>query len=185
MWGVYQEARYLNVGALCSDFQSVECILIRKRKKKGELNLGTLRKRAKLVARDIFCWPKIKSEHRAPYPSLLPLDRHPTCMRSISWNSQHNKYLSDSGAALQTPLWLIHSLNNSLSHPLVPTDLRHRHAQRVWESYSICKKTCHSDKELSKSWRAWKLHHWFKSYGHFGEGVDLASWWSCIGKGLR
>ena len=28
-------------------------------------------------------------------------------------------------------------------------------------------------------------HHWFKSYGHFTEGVDFAYWWSCIGKGLQ
>ena len=26
---------------------------------------------------------------------------------------------------------------------------------------------------------------WFKSYSHFTEGVDLAYWLSCIGKGLR
>ena len=31
---------------------------------------------------------------------------------------------------------------------------------------------------------AYKLHHWFKSNGHFTEGVDFAYWWSCIGKGL-
>ena len=30
-----------------------------------------------------------------------------------------------------------------------------------------------------------KSHHWFKSYGHFIEGVDLVYWWSFIGKGLR
>ena len=30
-----------------------------------------------------------------------------------------------------------------------------------------------------------KFHQWFKSYGHFTEGVDLAYWWSCIGKSLR
>ena len=46
-------------------------------------------------------------------------------------------------------------------------------------------KLCHSYKRLSKSWKATKLHHWFKSYGHFIEGVDFAYWWSCIGKGLR
>ena len=28
-------------------------------------------------------------------------------------------------------------------------------------------------------------HDWFKSYGHFTEGVDFAYWWSFIGKGLR
>ena len=26
---------------------------------------------------------------------------------------------------------------------------------------------------------------WFTSYGYFTEGLDLAHWWSCIGKGLR
>ena len=30
-----------------------------------------------------------------------------------------------------------------------------------------------------------KLHHWFNSYGDFAEFVNLAYWWSCIGKGLR
>ena len=44
---------------------------------------------------------------------------------------------------------------------------------------------CHSDQELSKLRRASKSHQWFRSYGLFTEGVDLAFWWSCIGKGLR
>ena len=30
-----------------------------------------------------------------------------------------------------------------------------------------------------------KSHRWFKSYGHFTEGVDFAYWRSCVGKGLR
>ena len=38
--------------------------------------------------------------------------------------------------------------------------------------------------ELSKSRRASKSHHWFQSYGHVTKGVDLAYWWSFIGKGL-
>ena len=29
------------------------------------------------------------------------------------------------------------------------------------------------------------MHNWFKSYGHFSEGVDFAYWWSCIRKDLR
>ena len=29
------------------------------------------------------------------------------------------------------------------------------------------------------------MHQWFKSYGRFTDGVDLAYWWSFIGKGLR
>ena len=29
------------------------------------------------------------------------------------------------------------------------------------------------------------LYFLFKSYGNFAEWVDLAYWWSCIGKGLR
>ena len=41
----------------------------------------------------------------------------------------------------------------------------------------------HSDQELSKSRRASKSHQWFKSYGHFTEGVDLAYWWSFSGGG--
>ena len=28
-----------------------------------------------------------------------------------------------------------------------------------------------------------KYHQWFKSYGHFTEGVDFAYWWSFIGEG--
>jgi hypothetical protein len=41
----------------------------------------------------------------------------------------------------------------------------------------IIKKTLsHSDQELSKSRRASNTHQWFKSYGHFTEGVDLAYW---------
>ena len=42
-----------------------------------------------------------------------------------------------------------------------------------------------NDQALSKSRRASKSHQWFKSYSHFTEGVNLAYWWSCIGKGLR
>ena len=33
--------------------------------------------------------------------------------------------------------------------------------------------------------RASKLHHWFKSYGHFTNELDFAYRWSCIGKGPR
>ena len=33
--------------------------------------------------------------------------------------------------------------------------------------------SCHSDQERSKSQRTSKSHQWFKSYGHFTEGVDL------------
>ena len=51
--------------------------------------------------------------------------------------------------------------------------------------YSWVVRVCHSDQDLSKSWRASKSHQWFKSYGPFTEGVDFAYWWSCIGKGLR
>ena len=29
------------------------------------------------------------------------------------------------------------------------------------------------------------MHELCKSYGDFAEWVDFASWWSCIGKGLR
>ena len=42
---------------------------------------------------------------------------------------------------------------------------------------------CHSDQELSKSRRASKSHQWFKSYGHFTEGVGFAYWWSFSGGG--
>ena len=30
-----------------------------------------------------------------------------------------------------------------------------------------------------------KWHHWFKSIGDFAEWVELAYWWSWIGKGLQ
>ena len=39
------------------------------------------------------------------------------------------------------------------------------------------------DQELSKSQRALKSNQWFKSYGHFTEGVDFAYWWSFSGGG--
>ena len=42
---------------------------------------------------------------------------------------------------------------------------------------------CHTDQELSKSQRASKSHQWFKSDGHFTEGVDFAYWWSFSGGG--
>ena len=35
----------------------------------------------------------------------------------------------------------------------------------------------------SKSWRASKLHNWFKSYGDFAEWLDYAYWWSFSGEG--
>ena len=57
--------------------------------------------------------------------------------------------------------------------------------ERLKIALPIKKRLCHSSKKLSKSGRASKLHHWYKSYGHFSEGVDFAYWWSCIGNGLR
>ena len=39
------------------------------------------------------------------------------------------------------------------------------------------------DHELSKSRRASKSHQWFKSYGHFTEGVDFAYLWTFSGGG--
>ena len=44
---------------------------------------------------------------------------------------------------------------------------------------------CHSDLKLSKSQRASKPHQWFKSYGHFTEGVILPIGGVGSGKGLR
>ena len=41
----------------------------------------------------------------------------------------------------------------------------------------------HSDQNVSKSQRASKSPQWFKSYGHFTEGVDFAYWWSFSGGG--
>ena len=42
---------------------------------------------------------------------------------------------------------------------------------------------CHIDQELSKSRRESKSLQWYKIYGHFTEGVDLAYWWSFSGGG--
>ena len=44
---------------------------------------------------------------------------------------------------------------------------------------------CHSYKDLTKSWRASKSHHWFKIYHHFSEGVNFVYWQRCIRKGQR
>ena len=49
----------------------------------------------------------------------------------------------------------------------------------------VINELCKSFKEFSKSWRASKLHHWFKSNGLFSERVDFAFWLGCIRKGLR
>ena len=67
----------------------------------------------------------------------------------------------------------------TLASLLANTD--HNAATPKW----LYNRLCHSDQELSKSWRASKSHQWFKSYGHFTEGVDFVYRWSCIGKGLR
>ena len=55
----------------------------------------------------------------------------------------------------------------------------------VRDSSSSYKEVFHSDQELSKSQRAYKLDQWFKSYSHLTERVDFAYWWSYFGKGLR
>ena len=72
------------------------------------------------------------------------------------------------------------------SHPFPPTALWRRHAQTVRDSTSsLQNRLCQNDQKLSKSQRASKSLHWLKSYDNFTEGVDLAYWWSCIGKGLH
>ena len=87
------------------------------------------------------------------------------------------------GVALQTPLSLIHWV----SDPLVPTALRRHHAQKVRELFQLENRLFHSDKELFKSNRPSKLHHWFKSYGHFSKvGRFFSIGWVASGrKGLR
>ena len=80
------------------------------------------------------------------------------------------------------------STNSLFIIKVSPTALRRRQAETVRDSSSSYSHICHicnSDKTLSKSQRALKSHQWFRSYDNFTEGVDLAYWWSCIGKGLR
>ena len=78
---------------------------------------------------------------------------------------------------------LCNSFIHSFSNPFPSTALWCRHAQMVRDSTSSYR-LCDSDRALSKSRRALKSHQWFKSCGHFTEGVDIAYWWSGIGKGL-
>ena len=86
--------------------------------------------------------------------------------------------------ALQTPLWLfINWFIHSVSHPLVQISLERRHSLTVENgafSHEIDYVT-----GGSKSWRASKLHDWYKSYSDFAEWEDFSCWWSCIGKGVR
>ena len=90
------------------------------------------------------------------------------------------KFLADPGEANS----LVINSFSEFSFP--PTALRRHHAQtfrdKSW-SYIIYRVT--GIKNFVNPERASKSHHWFKSYGHFTEGLDFAYWWSCIGKGLR
>ena len=91
-------------------------------------------------------------------------------------------YLADPGEArgCSTNTFVInsfiHSVSQSVSQPFPPTALRRRHAQTVRDSSS-------SDQDLSKSPRASTSDEWFKSNGHFTEGVDFACLWSFSGGG--
>ena len=83
------------------------------------------------------------------------------------------------GAALQTALWFI-----QVHKPFPPSALRRCYPQTVRDSSSSYKiDYVIVIKNFQKSQRASKSHQWFKSYGHFTEGVDLAYWWSFIGGG--
>ena len=77
-------------------------------------------------------------------------------------------------------------LIHSFTDPLVKISLRRRHALLV-EDGVFGHKIDYVAFFLgdSKSWRASKLHYWFKSYDDFAEWLNFACWWSCIGKGLR
>ena len=96
--------------------------------------------------------------------------------------------LADPGEArdCSTNSLVIHSLIQWVLKPFLPTFLRRRHAKTVRGSSSSYKTdyVIVIKKQLSKYWRVSKSHQWFNSYGHFTEGMDLAYWWSCIGKGL-
>ena len=58
-------------------------------------------------------------------------------------------------------------------------------AKRLKIACLFINRLCCNDEELSKSGRASKLHQWFKSYGHFTEGVILHIGGVAIEKGLR
>ena len=77
--------------------------------------------------------------------------------------------------------WYSCAIMTTLNHMLISLS----HFEIVSMYALIGPETAVSDEELSKSRRASKSHQWFKSYGHFTEGVDVAYRWSCIGKGLR
>ena len=87
-------------------------------------------------------------------------------------------------AALQTASWLISYFSNSVRSWFVKISLRCRHFLMVKDGAFSHKSTMLHYLGDSKSQRAFKLHYWFKSYGGFAEWVDLAYWWSCMGKGL-
>ena len=79
--------------------------------------------------------------------------------------------------------WLIHYSHwlilceNIFTGPPRPND---------WRScFHLWNRLCWKILENSKSLRASKSHHWFKSFGEFAEIGDFAYWWSCIRKGLR
>ena len=74
---------------------------------------------------------------------------------------------------------LRYGLINSLSDPWVSHSFTAAPSQPVKDSSSSYK----IDYVIGIS--ALKLNHWFKSCGHLSEGVDVAFWWSCIGKVLR
>ena len=100
----------------------------------------------------------------------------------------HERYLADPGKARDCSInsFVINCLIRLVSHSFPPTALRRRHAQTVWDSYFSHKiEYILVIKTFFKSWRASQLHCWFKSYGHFTEGIDFPYWWSFIGKGLR
>ena len=65
--------------------------------------------------------------------------------------------------------WLVDWFNNW------PFSLPQLYGAATPKRLQICLpvRLCHSDQELSTSWRASKSHQWFKSYGHFTEGVDF------------
>ena len=78
------------------------------------------------------------------------------------------------GAALQTPLWFIHSLTDWLRDPFVKISLQRRNAL-IAEDCAFSHKIHYVTTFVGdyKSRRASKSHHWFKSYGDFTEWVGF------------
>ena len=73
-----------------------------------------------------------------------------------------------------------------MSKTFPPTALWRHHAQTVRDSiFSYKRDYVTMIKNFLYPEGHPKFLQWFKSYGHFTDRLDLAYWWSCIGKALR